>query len=404
MERKKAAVASLPVEMLANIHGRLSLLDRLAFAAVFRASRDAFKPEPPCLVQTGDAPETATLFSLAERHATTLRGPGPQHAILGSSCSGWLVTADDRAWLWLVNPVTGDRRALPAIHTIPGLYAHRRRQEFTLQVTRFLRGPPPYPYRSLTVRAEELRHSLYRKVLLSDTTDVAMLITGTHYGAVAFAMAGDDAWRMPPPPSPPRDGIEPVTTSEGGSSSWRLHSRNGVEDAVHHDGRFYSITYSGQLEAWEECDAYTRDVFTSTVIAPRLPLPADPDHRKYLVAAPGGRLMVVLKQSDKVTHRLTFKVLVLDAGAKQWKEMHDIGDTALFVGVNGSLCVPTREHPELKAGCVYYYNQDDPGACNSSYNYNGVGVFSLKDGIGQYRILGQYRSWPPPAWFMPSIP
>uniref|UniRef100_M8BPH5 KIB1-4 beta-propeller domain-containing protein n=1 Tax=Aegilops tauschii TaxID=37682 RepID=M8BPH5_AEGTA len=129
----------------------------------------------------------------------------------------------------------------------------------------------------MTVRAEGMRHSLYRKVVLSDTTDVAMLITGTQYGAVAFAMAGDDAWRMPPPP--PLDSIEPVTTS------WRLHSRNGVEDAVHHDGRFYTITYSGQLEAWEECDAYTRDVFTSTVIAPRLPLPADPDHRKYLVAA-----------------------------------------------------------------------------------------------------------------------
>uniref|UniRef100_A0A453DM28 KIB1-4 beta-propeller domain-containing protein n=2 Tax=Aegilops tauschii subsp. strangulata TaxID=200361 RepID=A0A453DM28_AEGTS len=182
----------------------------------------------------------------------------------------------------------------------------------------------------------------------------------------------------------PLDSIEPVTTS------WRLHSRNGVEDAVHHDGRFYTITYSGQLEAWEECDAYTRDVFTSTVIAPRLPLPADPDHRKYLVAAPGGRLMVVLTElKDRRTRSL--KVLVLDAGREGWKETHDI-DTVLFVGVNGSLCVPTREHPELKAGCVYYYNQGNPGACNGNYNYNGVWVFSLKDGIGEkFVVLGQYR-------------
>uniref|UniRef100_M8CT48 KIB1-4 beta-propeller domain-containing protein n=1 Tax=Aegilops tauschii TaxID=37682 RepID=M8CT48_AEGTA len=112
---------------------------------------------------------------------------------------------------------------------------------------------------------------------------------------------------------------------------------------------------------------------------------------------PGGRLMVVLTElKDRRTRSL--KVLVLDAGREGWKETHDI-DTVLFVGVNGSLCVPTREHPELKAGCVYYYNQGNPGACNGNYNYNGVWVFSLKDGIGEkFVVLGQYRSWPPPAW------
>ena len=52
-------------------------------------------------------------------------------------------------------------------------------------------------------------------------------------------------------------------------------------------------------------------------------------------------------QSDKIKHRLTFKVRVLDAGAEQWKEADDISDAALFVGVNGSLCVPRREHLSL---------------------------------------------------------
>ena len=49
-------------------------------------------------------------------------------------------------------------------------------------------------------------------------------------------------------------------------------------------------------------------------------------------------------QSDKIKHRLTFKVRVLDAGTEQWKEADDISDAALFVGVNSSLCVSRREH------------------------------------------------------------
>ena len=93
----------------------------------------------------------------------------------------------------------------------------------------------------------------------------AMLIMHQTIGTPAFATAEDPAWRLAP-------------------------SRDGVEDAVHHDGRFYSITYSGQVEAWEERDTDSHGMFASAVIAPRLLLPANSDHRKYLVAAPGGRL------------------------------------------------------------------------------------------------------------------
>lgn len=70
-----ATVASLPVDILANIHSRLSLLDRLAFAAVFHASRGALKPEAPWLLLSGRTQETATLFSLSDRAATTVPAP-----------------------------------------------------------------------------------------------------------------------------------------------------------------------------------------------------------------------------------------------------------------------------------------------------------------------------------------
>ncbi|XBI60818.1 hypothetical protein VPH35_041696 [Triticum aestivum] len=390
----KAVGASLPVDMLANIHGRLSVPDRLAFAAAFPASRDAFRLEPPCLFLPGDAPENATLFSLADCRATATRIPGPGHTVLGSSSRAWLVTADDRAQLRLVNAGTGELRALPAIDTIPFLFVHRGCDSFWLEVKWFLRGP----------RAE-MRHFLYSKVVLSDSAEIPMLVTGPDYGVVAFAMAGDGAWRLPPP----RDGVEPVATLEAGS--WRLwHSRNGVKDAVNHEGMFYSITYSGEVEAWEERDTKAAGVFTSAVVAQRL-LPPDAEHRKYLVGAPGGRLMVVLKvkETEQTTGQRTcsFKVQVLDS-REGWKETDDIGDNSLFVGGNSSLCVSTREHPELRAGCVYYTEDDlrPPRPWNDNagvHCYNAVGVFSLKDG-SQDKVegLGRHRSWPPPAWFTPS--
>ena len=104
----------------------------------------------------------------------------------------------------------------------------------------------------------------------------------------------------------------------------------------------------------------------SAVIASGLLLPADPDHLKSLRAALSGWLMVVLKETTGGRTSPSFKVQVLDTGREGWKETDDIGDTVLFVAVNGSLCVSTRNHPELRTGCVYYYTEDDLGPCKDA--------------------------------------
>ncbi|KAL6650328.1 hypothetical protein ACP70R_009253 [Stipagrostis hirtigluma subsp. patula] len=167
--------------------------------------------------------------------------------------------------------------------------------------------------------AEQMRLWFYKKVVLSASPRLdsyaAMLILHRPYGVPAFATAEDPNWRIAP-------------------------SQDGVEDAIHHDGRFYSITYSGVVEVWDR-DIETGE-FKSTAVAP--PLVVVTGHRdkkllcKYLAATLDGRLMVVLKGTKQVEERekrygyslivmeIFFEVQGLDVAQGRWEKLENIGD------------------------------------------------------------------------------
>ncbi|CAM0957780.1 unnamed protein product [Alopecurus aequalis] len=414
---------SLSPDVLANIHDRLGFLDRVAFAAVFAAScdDDLFKPHAPWLVLPGNTPDTLQLFSVADRRGATVPAPKPAlggHFVLGSS-RGWLATADVRGQIYLVNPATGEQHVLPHLSTMGVFLPSKNYDNFSLEndpylTIRYGHGPPFKEHweahaRTSTYADNQMRMWFYRKVVLSSSparpgTYAVMLITNWRTGAPAFATAEDPVWRLAP-------------------------SRDGVEDAIHHDGQFYSVSYSGVVEVWER-DADS-GAYTSTAITPRLTVEEnkgegkEPSCRKYVAAAPGGRLMVVIKYPGQIVEdryrqnkwSCSFKVHVLgDDG--QWKETTDIGDLALFVGMNNSLCVSTIGRPQIKASCVYY-TDDLLGAAelrkqeSSSYSYSSrddfraVGVYSLMDGTVKKieALREEQRSfYPPPVWITPSIP
>ncbi|XBJ07140.1 hypothetical protein VPH35_012706 [Triticum aestivum] len=242
----------------------------------------------------------------------------------------------------------------------------------------------------------------YRKVVMSPrrpgSYGTAMLILLDVFSVPAFATAEDGVWKL-------------------------ARSEDGVEDAIHHDGQFYSVSYSGVVEVWQR-DAESGE-YTSTAVTPRLAIEEASSCRplKYLVAAPGGRLMVVLKYGrvtkkryDREGWTCSFKVHVLgDDG--QWNETRDMGVAALFVGVNNSLCVPTSGRPEIEAGCVYFTDDRLRGVRKEYYSLwddddvdvRAVGVYSLKDGtLKKMEALGQEynrcRFSSPPVWITPSIP
>lgn len=296
-KRAAAAAPGLLPELPANIHDRLEFIDRIAFAAVFAAScggHDVFKPSVPWLLLPGRNDETVELFSVANRRGAAVRASGPAlrgHFVLGSS-RGWLATADDRGQIYLVNPATGEQHALPHIATM-GVFNDRScpNDWFAVRLLSFLtirygRGPP-FPdsflgregYGTYSFAPNQM---FYRKVVLSPrragSYGTAMLILERNFGAPASSTAEDAAWKL-------------------------AQSEDGVEDAIYHDGQFYSVSYSGIVEAWQR-DAESGE-YTSTAVAPRLIIEegSSPCPLKYLVAAPDGRLMVVLKYAHVTKKR-----------------------------------------------------------------------------------------------------
>ncbi|CAN6234318.1 unnamed protein product [Urochloa humidicola] len=248
-----------------------------------------------------------------------------------------------------------------------------------------------------------MRQFFYHKVVISAGARpgggyTAMLVLARTFGSPAFATAEDPAWRLAP-------------------------CRDGVEDAIHHRGRFYSISRSGAVVAWAR-DGET-GLFTSTELAAGVEDDGGGGGkllRRYLAAAPDGRLMAVAKRSkkvqeggvwyNKVVTRVFFTVMVLDEARRRWEEAAGIGGSALFVGVNASVCVPVAlEYRGIRPNCIYftdhevveaYLHNDHHGEDNNKLLE--VGVYSLKrHKVEEIVGLGNHPRWPPPAWFTPSF-
>uniref|UniRef100_A0A0D9W269 KIB1-4 beta-propeller domain-containing protein n=1 Tax=Leersia perrieri TaxID=77586 RepID=A0A0D9W269_9ORYZ len=450
--------SNLAPDLITDIHRRLTFTDRLAAATVFGAAGHALKPEAPWLfllpaaATAGDTPaDTNRLYSVADKRVAAARPPGVTMRdcyVIGSS-GGWVVTADKKARLHMVNPVNGEHHALPAITTChfffvtnpnwPLFHVNIIQDQLISAGGETSTSTSTATARRLplcTVVSDQMRGWVYRKVILSASPRpgnyAAMLLLDVdrHRGTPAFATSSDPTWRV-------------------AASSAARHGGDGVEDAIHHNGKFYSVSYSGIVEEWSQRSASAQ--FTSRVVSPTPAKDAVNDdveedrgigigrpsewhikkekyRRNYIVAAPDGKMMVVTKyfkavevgQYRKKERRVCFKVQVLLESGGRWKNKASIGQLALFVGGCNSVSVMTKEHPEVRAGCVYFAadelakgpltRESDPeeyfGYSQHDDKRKVVGVYSLKDGARAEELagLGEHANWPPPAWFMPYLP
>ncbi|GJN12062.1 hypothetical protein PR202_ga30306 [Eleusine coracana subsp. coracana] len=243
-------------------------------------------------------------------------------------------------------------------------------------------GTIPFGYRSLVVKLRDFAKIRYggQPAATGFIQGVSYSISGWQmrkwfyrkFGAPAFATADDPAWRL-------------------------AMSPDGVEDAIHHNGRFYSVTYSGIVEAWDR-HAETGE-YRSTAVGPRLLVGEGVHHdvrRKYIAAAPDGRLMAVLKEYKKLMRTYdnqpipVFKSSAarISAGCVYYTD-DELGKASM------------RLEQDSYSSPVYRSSIDADHCC---YELQDLGVYNLKDGkVGRVEGLPKHKCWPPPAWFTPSV-
>ncbi|TVU34157.1 hypothetical protein EJB05_15986, partial [Eragrostis curvula] len=206
--------SQLPPDLLVSVFGLLEIRDLFACAAVSVAWRAAcsaarrlglWPDRGPYLVYSsadGDG-GTATLHNISTGKPFHVALPDPpfrSRYVIGSS-HGWLVTADDKSSLHLLNPVTGAQIALPPPDTMIGVDpcfyggVHDRYCISDLNVKRRRVSSRNFPQ---FLGLKKTRLYLYEKAVLScdpSSGDCTVLLKHRPWEHLSFArVAVDTEW------------------------------------------------------------------------------------------------------------------------------------------------------------------------------------------------------------------
>ncbi|KAK9278185.1 hypothetical protein L1049_027745 [Liquidambar formosana] len=148
------------------------------------------------------------------------------------------------------------------------------------------------------------------------------------------------------------------------------------------------------------------------MVAPRTSVHAP---KAYLVESSAGDLLMVqrfLKQKDHEIQLLTsgFKIFKLQHSTATaiagWIEIKSLGDDALFLGDNHSLCISVANVTGCKSNSIYYTDDYDDATTYEAFGPRDMGVFNLEDasfGL-HYKLDPSQKHMPPALWIVPTLP
>ncbi|KAF8706569.1 hypothetical protein HU200_030852 [Digitaria exilis] len=238
--------SKLPDDILTSVLCCLEFPDLFSSAAVCtswratardlrRRGRIYSRPQTPCLFYI--SPTGAELYSLAAGRSYTLPdlpGTAAVDRYIWGSSHGWLVTADVRSELQLLNPATGQQIDLPAVatmeHVTPVLDDAGELSRYDLSFYNATlpreETQPPQPY-----EVAELREVLYLKAVLSGDPslgDCTVMLIHNPDRQLSFARVGGEQWHW-------------VTTSP-------LYAE--YSDCMYQDFKFYAMTRQGGIHRY----------------------------------------------------------------------------------------------------------------------------------------------------------
>ncbi|GJN25310.1 hypothetical protein PR202_gb13122 [Eleusine coracana subsp. coracana] len=362
---------------------------------ILRSSGLYKRQQTPCLFYNSESAsdDAAFLYSLAEKRIYKLTLPEPlirSRYLIGSS-NGWLVTADERSELHIVNPITSEQIALPPVTTIEDVKPIFD-DSGAVQECALMQYYGEEVIGDLCVFAlDKLRDKLYVKAFVfSDCSTGSYIVVLIHnpFYQLSFARAGDSKWTWLPPNA-------------------------DYEDCTYLDGNLYAVTSTGGIDIFD---------LTGPVISRKVIMDDTKDYiyeSIYIVQSPSGELLQVWREQNVIPignedaperdlseikmetrKMMLFKV---DMATKKLVQIKSLHDHVLFLGYSQSLCLSAEQFPQLKTNHAYL-TDDERGIAFWKNNRRDIGVFNMENNITEEIVLSQCCcTWPAPIWIAPSL-
>ncbi|CAN6170655.1 unnamed protein product [Urochloa humidicola] len=443
LETAVGTLPELPQDVLMGIFAMFEIPDLLRAGAVCSSWRSAYtclrdlgkykQSQTPCLLYTSAAAgeNVACLYSLVEKRAYKITMPEPPirtRSLIGSS-NGWLITADERSEMHLVNPITGEQIALPSVITIEhvkpifdgsGTINQYELSFHTAEEVCWVQQHAP----------NELREYLYFKAFVfpdpSTESYIVVLIHHPYY-QLSFARAGDEEW------------------------TWLPHGTE-YSDCVYMDGLLYALKADGEIDAFD----LTGPTVTMRVVIGSLKWIYE---SMYIIQAPWGDLLQVWRTVDKPSRlewidgvpegedenegvlegededddategegedddategegdddddpekqqdiycTLNIKVHKVDMEAKELVKIKSLPNHIFFLGRNNSHCLSADGHPKLKSNHAYFTDDGDQTITQVNYHPRDIGIWDFENSSKKEIVSQIWSNWPCPTWITPSL-
>ncbi|XP_074290255.1 F-box/kelch-repeat protein At1g57790-like [Silene latifolia] len=395
--------STLPLDLVGNIAFKMeSFEDFIYFSAVCRSWNCAWSsikhlwraPSLPWLLvaeNTQDNPNyIQNIFNLNNNKHYSLNLPETfGGARFWGSPYGWIAMAKRDLTVQLFNPFTkANIISFPSLQTLPHLPIY--------EPTSFEDSWYDYYDWVLMFFLQKL---IVLKVSQSDGHHefVIILLSPEHNKGLSFARRGDQAWTTIL--------IEDLILDV-------------YDVVVMNDFVFALYNYDGAIAYWSVKEFYGAGVVKPTVYSPgkyrifeRLKVCTN---FAYLVQS-GSDLLMVLRFKDEVMNSdvdrtIEFKIYKLNRKDKNWENVEDLGDMALFVGNNSSMSVSLAHAKGLRRSCVYF--TDDDHASWVDLPERGVmiaghdmGVFNIRTNRIEPFYEGNDTRYSicSPTWFIPHF-
>ncbi|KQJ87986.1 hypothetical protein BRADI_4g14722v3 [Brachypodium distachyon] len=357
----------LPPDLLTTIFGELEIPDLLRSVDVCRSWHSAYSafrrlrlPSPkqsPCLLYSSDAsgPDAAALYCPAT--GATFRVLTPEARIRSlwpiGSADGWLVAADEIGSLHLLNPLSGGRVDLPPVTAMYHVEASLDEEGGLVYDVDENNPRFPEPTRVLAL---EIRDCMYYRAVLScsPSAGAACVVLLVHMpdGELSYTRPGDERWTR-------------VSPGDGTGLQWRSRYCNAVYSKE--DSLFYVVRLD---ESVQTLDLNGPSPVARTILRGRNFMTEVP-HR-YLVPSPWGDLLHIWRNRMEVdsSDYLPSTDDEEEPEPKKLESLASLGDHALFLGYNTSLCLPVKDILGLKPNRAYitddfleyvsYYTKNKP--------------------------------------------